>query len=154
MTSFALFKQLNSAGILLWLPFNSWFRLVMTTTDSQGDPSPTINPTGRDCIKSFTRAGRRMLKAHNGVGSANLFPVHYKTLKGNRQFVYEPRFLLGSCISTSLNSYFEQLFVTQPEIIKISTPWQPAGVKSEYLEVLGLNMKTGLQFWSLISSVK
>lgn len=50
MNSFAPFKQLHSAGILLWLSINSWFRFVMTTADSQGDLSPTINPMRRGCI--------------------------------------------------------------------------------------------------------
>lgn len=53
-----------------------------------------------------------------------------------------------------MNSDFEQLFVTQPEIIKISTPRQPAGVRSECLEALGLSTEIDLQITSLISSIK
>lgn len=91
-------------------------------------PSPSTNSMGKDCFSqgfpsaALPGAGRRAPRSNNGVGSARLLLTRYKTLRGNRQFVCEPRFLPESCINTSMNSHFEQLFVTQPEIIKISTP--------------------------------
>jgi len=127
MDSFAPLKQPHSAGALLWLSAPARCRGLQPSLTLGATPSPTAGPIGRDRINrefpsaALPRAGRRMPRSSNGVGSASLLLTHEQKLRGNRQFVYEPTFLLKTCINTSMNSDFEQLFVTQPEIIKIST---------------------------------
>lgn len=53
-----------------------------------------------------------------------------------------------------MNSDFDQLFVTQLDVIKISTPRQPAVVKRERLNSLGLHVRLGFQFQPLICIIK